>query len=277
MKLLKILIIALFIFSFSWVANADDIHIAAAKGKIKWVKMILKDRPNVVNSRDIQDATPLIMAAKNGHYDVCSYLLKKGADVNSNAFIYGTPLHVAKTTKIAELLLNNGADINAKATKVEDSVLHTASWRGNLEVCGLIIEKGIDVNVNNKLKFTPLHSASAFGKSDVAKFLMEKGADFDARNNDGWTPLHLAAGLGKLETAQALIDGGSDINVQDEFFKATALHWAVGLSRKKMVSLLIDNGADTTIKNSDGKTASKIAAELNRKDIEEIILEDREK
>ena len=278
MRLFKIIFAALLcIIILSGTASADDIHIAAAKGKIKWVKMILKDRPDVINERDIQEATPLIMAAKNGHYDICVLLIKKGADVNSNALIYGTPLHVAKTKKIAELLLKNGADINAKATKVEDSVLHTCAWRGNLEVCELIIEKGIDVNIVNKLKFTPLHSSSAFGKSDIAKLLIEKGADLDARNNDGWTPLHLAAGLGKMEVAQVLIDGGADINVRDEFFQATPLHWATGLSRKKMVSFLIKNGADTTIKNSDGKTPDKIAAELSRKDIEEIILKGREK
>jgi hypothetical protein len=73
-----------------------------------------------------ENTIPLNAAVLNIHnpYEMVDYLISKGADVNGNDSSHGTPLHCAaragsrsgydRMTKIVELLLQNGADINAK-------------------------------------------------------------------------------------------------------------------------------------------------------------------
>ncbi|GMH92711.1 hypothetical protein TrST_g1801 [Triparma strigata] len=74
-------------------------------------------------------------------------LIKKGADVNlANPVSKVTPLHLA--VKYADfltvkLLLNNGADINAR-DNMNRNCLVNATERGNPAVCKLLVEEGLD-------------------------------------------------------------------------------------------------------------------------------------
>jgi len=252
-------------------ALALEVHRAAKRGDLAEVKALLEKNPKQVNAPDIQGATPLHKAAGEGHLEVCEYLLAHGAKVNAQALVDGTPLHVAKDRAVAELLLAHGADLRAKEIKVGDSPLHSAAWRGHPDVAELLIARGVDVNVLNRMAYTPLHSAAAFGNTEVAKLLIAKGADKNARNQDGWTPLHLAVGLGHQDTAALLLDLGADPNLRDAFFQATPLHWAAGLGRKEMVALLLDKGADPNLRNRDGKTPLSLSLDIRRDDIAQLL------
>ena len=72
-------------------------------------------------------------------------LITKGANVNAKAKERWTPLHYAtggNDRGIAELLIANGADLNAKNANDQITPLHWAAWRGHKEVAGLLIEIG---------------------------------------------------------------------------------------------------------------------------------------
>jgi len=58
--------------------------------------------------------TPLHRAANRGDLAAVAALLAKGADVNARALAKQTPLHLAVTQEIAQLLLSKGADIEAR-------------------------------------------------------------------------------------------------------------------------------------------------------------------
>ena len=62
--------------------------------------------------------TPLHVAAFIGSENIVSYLLEKGADVNSLTQRGETPLHYAARAaqpNVIKLLLDHGADVNAKS------------------------------------------------------------------------------------------------------------------------------------------------------------------
>jgi ankyrin repeat protein len=57
----------------------------------------------------------------------------------------------------------------------------------------LLLERGADVNAKNTKALTPLHAAAMAGDKEMVALLIANGADINARSEDGWTPLHLAS------------------------------------------------------------------------------------
>ena len=60
---------------------------------------------------------------------------------------------------MVEVLLRNGADVNAKVANGWTS-LHMASRKGNNAMVELLLTKGADVNAKRTDGGTPLHEAS---------------------------------------------------------------------------------------------------------------------
>jgi ankyrin repeat protein len=77
------------------------------------VKLLVEHKADV-NEPGGNGKTPLILAAQNGHEDIISYLLERGAEVNGrNAADGTTALMWAANTgraRIVELLLESGGD-----------------------------------------------------------------------------------------------------------------------------------------------------------------------
>jgi hypothetical protein len=90
--------------------------------------------------------TPLHRAANRGDLAAVESLLAKGADVNACALAKQTPLHLAVTREIAQLLLSKGAQIEAR----------------------------------DRWGRTPLFWAAGAGRKDVVEVLLAGGAQADA-------------------------------------------------------------------------------------------------
>ena len=181
-----------------------SIHRAARKGDLEAVKRHLADGINV-NAKDphrrllgeLLQSTPMHIAARIDHKEIVELLIANGADVNAEEKMGGTPLHYAATTaqkEIVELLIANGGDVNAK-DKDGDTPLHGAALRKDFAV--LLIAKGANVNAKGKYGETPLHrAAKSFNPNSIFKeavqLLIDKGANVNAKDDKGRTPLDWA-------------------------------------------------------------------------------------
>ena len=124
-------------------------------------------------------ADPIHDAAKNGNLAGVQAELDKGVNVIEKEDNYGrTPLHHASTNghkKIVELLIANGADVNAKS-KFENTPLNLAAFWGHKEIVELFIAKGADVNAkDNRLRKTPLDLADNEGQKEIADLIRKHG------------------------------------------------------------------------------------------------------
>ena len=96
--------------------------------------------------------------------------------------VRGTALHVAAAIGFrqgVQLLLANGANIEAMRGDNESTPLDTAVWNGHTDVVRLLLEKGANIEAirTTGSGATPLDSAACRGHTDVVRLLLEKGAN----------------------------------------------------------------------------------------------------
>ena len=78
----------------------------------------------------------------------------------------------------------------------------------------LLIRNGADVNAKSDDGYTPLHMAAGSGFVDVVHVLLAKGATVDAADNAGSTPLKDAAFMGRADVVKALLAAKADPNAK---------------------------------------------------------------
>eukprot|EP00922_Rhytidocystis_sp_ex-Travisia-forbesii_P022343 GHVS01032727.1.p1 GENE.GHVS01032727.1~~GHVS01032727.1.p1 ORF type:complete len:102 (+),score=9.46 GHVS01032727.1:212-517(+) len=69
--------------------------------------------------------------------------------------------------------------------------LHLAADRGHMDMCKLLIDRGVDVNSIDSFRETPLHAAILAEKSQIVELLLREGASYCLRNVDGHSALDL--------------------------------------------------------------------------------------
>jgi len=236
-----------------------------------------------VNAKDKYGRTPLYIANQQGHAEIVDLLRKYGAneslhyaagagdiekvreliaqhaDVNQRDENGQTPLHRAVPMghiDVAELLLNKGANINAKTQSDETGYtsLQLAADRGQLDMVKLLVAKGADVNTKRQKEGHKDRTAKSYalGRNykEIVEFLYAHGADIPK--------IHLAAYRGHLETVKSLIEGGTEVDAKDD--DGTPLHYAAMAGHEAIARFLIDATANVNARNRNGWTPLHFAA-----------------
>ena len=221
------------------------------------------------------DWPPLCIAAANVHIPVMEYLIAHGADTNAGQGNWSALHHVAGSGRrgrrdVAELLLQNGADVNDK-DELGRSPLYHALRRKNLDIAELLIDSGADLKSKSG-GLTPLHKAAVEGVSSFVELLLSKGAKVDERDdNYEFTALHYAARFGCKDVAKVLIAKGANIKAKDKW-DYQPIHWAAYHDRADVAELLISKGADINAKTSLGQTPLQLAQERKNTKTVELLL-----
>jgi ankyrin repeat protein len=124
---------------------------------------------------------------------------------------YGlTPLHCACESGEAELvrlLLDRGADLEAKTCK-GDKALHFVSMDDKkLSVARLLIRKGAEMEATTSYRVTPLILALLSRTSKMVQLLLDSGADFETKIGPGGScnyPFHVACDRGPTRDCLAV-------------------------------------------------------------------------
>ncbi len=232
---------------------------------------------NSVSKRPVDDGmSPLLMAVRNGHFELAVALVDAGADPNDQRTGFN-PLHTVTWVRkpdasdlgdpppiglghltsldFVQRLVELGADVNAQLLGTKTRPPHTASRiemkgataflmaadRGDTAMMRVLLDLGADPFLPNLKDTTPLMAAAGLG---TASPLEEAGTELDA-----------------LEAVRFLLELGADIDALDKNGD-TAMHGAAYAHFPKVVDLLAESGADPTVwsaPNESGLTPLFIA------------------
>ena len=102
--------------------------------------------------------------------------------------------------------LAKGVDIDAVDSVSGITPLTWAVIRGQSQMAELLVQHGADVNAKNNDGGTSLHAAAFLGRVEIVKLLVQHEADINAKNNDGETPMgSLKADWGTTEFIARLL------------------------------------------------------------------------
>ncbi|MBI2689542.1 MAG: ankyrin repeat domain-containing protein [Acidobacteria bacterium] len=254
-----------------WGGEAAPIHLAAEWGQTDTVKFLLGFGATPNPDSSIYDHwTPLQIAIHRDRAPVIELLLAAGAErtvwaaaalgdlaavEQRLALIHepsgpngATALHFANTVPVAELLLANGARLDAKdkygrtpaemvssyGARYREAALFLTGKAGEMDYVRAVTIGEIDIvrDLYDPAKQV-IHLAALHGHAAIVEFLLEKGAGPDA----GYA-LHMAARNGHIDAARVLIAHGADLDLKDGMHQSTPLGWAEFHGQTHMVAFL---------------------------------------
>jgi len=147
----------------------------------------------------------------------------------------------AGDTETLRALLEEGMDPLIERQGL--TALHISARQGHIGAVRLIIDAGVDVNLEPNETEATLASAAGHGNPRMVELIA--GGKLDpaaiAAVTNLRSPLNLAVENGHAETARLLIAAGADVNAHGEWY--SPLHSAILYGDAATADLLLENGA----------------------------------
>jgi cytohesin len=173
------------------------LHTAVSNDHKEIIELLIKEGAdvNAVAMDDVfSDQTPLDAANKYNQGAVAVLLRKYGGktcvelealiDSAKKGDIEGIKQHLAA-----------GGDVSFR-NKNGDTMLNYAAYLGHKEIVELLVENGAEVNAKGLADWTPLHLAAYNNNEQIVQLLIAKGAEMNPYTSPGFggTPLDVADG-----------------------------------------------------------------------------------
>ncbi|XP_061124544.1 ankyrin repeat domain-containing protein 16 [Syngnathus typhle] len=274
-------------------------HYAARHGRLDILDFLIKEVGTDVEVYNNDYKRPLHEAASMGHLACVSYLLQKGAQVDSLKKADWTPLMMACTRRnldvirelmehsadpllrnkdgwnafhiacregdplVVHFLLDVAPDLWKSQSKTCRTPLHTAAMHGCEEVVGILLERcGYTPDEKDSCGVTPFMDAVRNGHISLARLLLEKHqASATASDILGVQPVHQVAVTGQEEALRFLVrELHVDVNQKATGLQLTSLHYAAKEGHVSTLKTLLDLGADLHVRDKKGRTALHMAS-----------------
>ena len=155
--------------------------------------------------------TPLHVAAREHRDEIIRLLVDHGGDVGLKNYEGIAPFHEALGRRVkeetVEYMLRHARkiDVNPRTPPVEPPPLLLAAWRSFPRIAEDLIQRGAEVNaINGYDGNTALHYAAMKGSRELVELLLANGADPTVKNKAGLTPADEAEKAGNKDIADIL-------------------------------------------------------------------------
>ena len=135
--------------------------------------------------------------------------------------------------------------------------LFDAARRDDVKMAREVLAGGANASERDAKGYTPLILAAYNGSQEVVKLLLEKRVDVHVQNAMG-NALMAAAFKGEAGIVTALLDAGARVNDVNQS-GGTALMFAAMSARTEVVRMLLAHGADAALRDKRGLDAAGLA------------------
>jgi len=205
----------------------DEYFTAIEANDVVRVKLLI-DAGVTIECRNAQSNTGLMVAAKNGFFEVVRCVISAGAAGHVNR--------------------SNDDGFTA---------LQYAAKLGDQDIVQFLLNCRADVDARNKFHQTSVMLAARHGHSKVTEMLLGDGASIEKRDRGGRNALMMAARNGHVAVIEVLLKANANVNIVDRRGK-TALTIMAEHARPKSIKgmeLLLDYGAHARADDDDGECA----------------------
>ncbi len=147
----RIYFLVFFFSVFSNVSFSQDLFTHVRNGNLSAVKKIIKHFPDSVNAQNDKGFSVLMIASYRNQTKIGLFLLKKGANPNSNSD-EGQALQAAAYTNnfvLVKKLIEYKANVHAQGPDGNNAIAY-AVMSENVEMCRFLLKNGADPLVKNK-------------------------------------------------------------------------------------------------------------------------------
>lgn len=163
------------------------------------------------HNKNIPASSDLIRAAKEGDVEMMRYLLKRGAPIDGRDEAGSTALIWAVWTNQVEsvrFLIGQKADLNVENNRdYGQTALRAAAEMGRTEIARLLIDAGADINARRWSGESALLLAARGNHTEIVRMLVAKNANRSFQDGSGATALAYARRNRNAEMEKIL--GGS--------------------------------------------------------------------
>nr|XP_045619230.1 ubiquitin carboxyl-terminal hydrolase 4-like isoform X3 [Procambarus clarkii] len=185
----------------------EKLYEAVSSGNIQTVKNLRGK--NFDFNQEIKGEKLLHVAAKHGHVEVLTELLKGGADVDATSSNGDTALHITIRNKVSIEVVLALNDHEARWNIPDQrgwTALHLAVAMGNIDALKTYTNRDysklkLSVDTENA---TLLHYAAANGQKGASRWLVEHGLSRGVKDRHGYTPDQYASMAGDESLASFL-------------------------------------------------------------------------
>jgi len=167
------------------VQEVIDEFVGVAHGDFTRVEELLDQYPTLVDVKATWGESPLEAAAQTGQRKIAELLLAHGAQLD-----ICTAAMLGMTDQVATMLQADASKAHATGAH-EIPVMYYPALYGHIEIAELLLAQGADINAGSG-KETALHAAASFGQAAMAEWLLGHGSQVNLLDFDGKTPLRLA-------------------------------------------------------------------------------------
>lgn len=200
-------------------------------------------------------------------------LLDGGFDPNSVTKSGGTTALMLAAPDFAKmkLLLDRGANADARARDRYSALLVAADYPGSSAAMNLLLDHGARVRLPKGqgapwFNAHPIFLAAFAGNADMIDRLHKAGDRLDDRMNllgmFPVTPLLMLSTTARTDSVRALLDAGAPVDEADKD-GITVLSWAAISNRLDLARLLVRRGADVNHVDKKGMTPLLYAASID--------------
>lgn len=260
------------------------LHLAIKEKDVGLTKHLL-DNGADANLPDSDGQTPFLLACMSGCCTIINALLKAGANMNAYDRRESNPLKYAiadNKLHVFKLLVANGADLYS--TGPDLTPLHEAARLGRLQMAGLLLDKGVPVDIRSISGKTPLIAAVADIEQEppsfkMVKMLIDRGAKVSNYDCCKATVATYAAQRGYVNILQLVKDKDRRVLEHRAENGMTPLLAAVMNKRTAAVTMLLKSGVEVNCVGRDGQMPihlailryQMLADEANEKILRELL------